>query len=255
MIISKIKSKLDGNISLFDVQTNQTANGKFDLVVNPQGQLNRIIGIDKLVQHILKYMFVEKETYSNKLIGTNLNKPFTESENSLKNDIISSLAEYSKYQVANSKIDKNILGWNIFRTQTPDNQRTWKQINKSIVINNFYYDKNLNSNEVYYYSVVKVTNILGKPVNSAIGSYIPVLIPTSNTMDAIVSNSFIVIPKYGTVTLYWKKGIEYQSEEVLRSITKMLTWLTPGEPRNLNIYLQLTNLAKQATEVTTGITV
>lgn len=256
MIISRLKSRLDGNKVLFDFQTESSINNKFDLIINPQGQLNRVIGMDKLAQQILKYMLVLKGTYQNDLIGTDINNPVLarKNEHSLKTDIINSLSEYSKYQVENSKIETDILGWNIWRTQYPEDNDSWKKVNKYLIVNNFYYDeKDLNANEVYYYNVERIRNVNNRPVSDGLGTYLGVEIPVEDTLNAIVGNSFIVVPVYNAVTLYWKKGISYYREEMLRSVTKLTARFLPGEPRNLMIYAELTNLEKAKTSVTTTV--
>lgn len=254
MIIGQGKSKLDGRYSLFDLDVIPTLNSRFDINLSPQGQIPRVIGIDKLSNHVRKYILVRKGTYSDPVIGTQVNNPITagKSEYSLKSDIVSSLTEYSRLQASNSVIDKTILGWNIFRTKTPDVTSSWIKVNKYLLANNFYFDSGLHPNEIYYYSLVTVKNINGKPVSGSIGSYSPITIPTTDTLNAVVSNDFIIVPKYKSVTLYWKIGVSYQNEEVLRSITNVLTWFDPGDPRSLNIYLSLTNLDRQTLQVTTA---
>jgi hypothetical protein len=254
MIISQGKSKLDGRYSLFDLDVVPTINSRFDLNLSPQGQIPRVIGIDKLSNHILKYILVRQGTYSDSVIGTQVNNPVTagKSEYSLKSDIVSSLTEYSRLQAANSAVDKTILGWNIYRTKTPTVTSSWVKVNRYLLANNFYFDSGLVPNDTYYYSLITVRNVNGKPVSGSIGSYSPITIPTSDTLNAVVSNDFIIVPKYKSVTLYWKVGISYQNEEVLRSVTNVITWFDPGDPRSLNIYLSLTNLNQQTFQVTTA---
>jgi hypothetical protein len=252
MIISQGKSKLDGRYSLFDLRTVATLNSRFDLDISPMGQIPRVVGISKLSQHVTKFILVLKGSYSDPLIGTNANNPSIagKSEYSLKSDILDSLTEYSRLQASNSQIDTDILGWDIFRTKTPDNADSWVKVNKYLLANNFYFDSGLHPNETYYYSLVTVKNINGTPVSGSIGSYTPVTIPTSDTLNAVISDDFIIVPKYKSVTLYWKVGTAYQAEEVLRSITNILTFYDPGDPRALNIYLSLTNLNSQTFNVT-----
>lgn len=252
MIISQGKSRLDGRYSLFDLDVVPTGNSRFDINLSPMGQVPRVIGIDKLANHVRKYILVLKGSYSDGIIGTQVNNPVVagKTEYSLKSDILTSLSEYSRLQAVNSQIDTSILGWNVFRTKTPDIASSWIKVNKYLLANNFFFDSGLHPNETYYYSLVTVTNINGKPVSSAIGAYSSVTIPTTDTLNAIISNDFIIIPKYKTVTLYWKIGIAYQTEEVLRSITNVLTWYDAGDPRALNIYLSLTNLDQQSTQFT-----
>lgn len=255
MIISQGKSRIDGRYSLFDFDVIPTGNSRMDINLSPQGQIPRVIGIDKLANQVRKYILVLKGTYSDNLIGTQANNPVTagKSEYSLKADILSSLTEYSQLQASNSQINTDILGWDIFRTKTPDVSSSWVKVNKYLLANNFYFDSGLHPNETYYYSLVTVKNVNGKPVSGSIGSYQPVTIPTTDTLDAVISNDFIIVPKYKSVTLYWKVGVAYQSEEVLRSITNILTFYDPGDPRSLNIYLSLTNLNKSQLTVTTSV--
>jgi hypothetical protein len=255
MIIAKGKSLLDGRYSLFDLRTVPTLNSRFDLDISPSGQLPRVIGISKLAQHVTKFILVLKGTYSDPLIGTQANNPVAagKSEYSLKSDILSSLTEYSRLQASNSKIDTDILGWDIFRTKTPDIASSWAKVNKYLLANNFYYDSGLHPNETYYYSLVPVKNVNGKPASGSIGSYVPVTIPTSDTLNAVISDNFIIVPKYKSATLYWKVGVPYQSEEVLRSITNILTFYDPGDPRALSIYLSLTSLNSQNFTVSTQV--
>ncbi len=252
MIISKGKSKLDGRYSLFDFDVIPTLNSRFDINLSPQGQIPRVIGIDKLANQVRKYILVLKGTYSDNVIGTQVNNPVTsgKSEYSLKSDIVTSLTEYSRLQSANSVIDKTIVGWDIYRTKTPDISSSWVKVNRYLLANNFYFDSGLHPNETYYYSLVTTKNVGGKPVSGSIGSYQAVTIPTTDTLNAVVSGDFIIIPKYKSVTLYWKIGVSYQAEEVLRSITNILTWYDPGDPRSVNIYLSLTNLNQQTLQVT-----
>jgi hypothetical protein len=188
-----------------------------------------------------------KGTYSDVLIGTDLTnlKVAGKSDFSLKSDILLSLTEYSSLQSANSVVDKTIIGRNIYRTRTPDITTSWTKINKYLVSNNFYYDGNLNAGAIYYYSLTQVKNVNGSPVESGIGTTVKIKIPTSDSLNAQITGDFIVVPKNKSVTLYWKTGIFYQKEEVLRSVTKILTWFDAGDPRSLNIVLELTNLDKQ----------
>lgn len=257
MITAQLKTKLDGTKALFDVQTQTTVNGKFDLVINPQGQLNRIIGIDKLAQHVNKYILVRKGFYLDSSIGTAIHSPtfHTQNELSLKTDIINSLKTYSNYQIESSKTASDkILGWDIYRTMDPSDNETWVKLNKYLISNNFYYDnKNIKSGETYYYSVVSVTNENNRPNSEGIGAYMGITIPYSNTLNAEVGTGFIIIPRQSSVTLYWQKPVYYYAEEMLRSITKLLTWTSPSDPRALSIYIQMTNIQKATTDVLTNV--
>ena len=137
MITAKLKTKLDGTKALFDAQTQSTVNGKFDLVINSQGQFSRVIGIDKLAQHVNKYILVRKGFYLDHSIGTEIHSPTFHKQNefSLKTDIINSLKSYSNYQIENSKrASDKILGWDIYRTMDPSDNKTWVKLNKYLII-------------------------------------------------------------------------------------------------------------------------
>ena len=114
-------------------------------------------------------------------------------------------------------------------------------------------NKNIKAGETYYYSVVGVINENNRPNSEGIGSFMGVTIPYSNTLNAEVGTGFIIIPKLGSVTLYWQKPIYFYAEEMLRSITKLLTWTSPNDSRALNIYIQMTNIQKTTTEVLTNV--
>lgn len=250
MIVSKIKTKLEGNVSLFDIQTKSGITNKYDLIINPQGQLNRIIGIDKLTQHVLKYIFVKKGSYLNSNIGTSVNQISSRrGSDSIRGEILTSLTEYSRYQSELPTVKSNTIGWDIYKTMTPDVVDSWKKVNKYTLGNNFYYDSNVLVGDTYYYSVVKVYNVQGKPVSDRVGIGVEVIIPDSNTLNAIVTDDFVIVPKYKAVTLYWKRDVLVQQEERLRGLTSLLVWTPVGEPRSLSIYLQATNVGKTTTEV------
>lgn len=250
MIVSRIKTKLEGNISLFDVKTQGTITNKYDLNINPQGQLTRIIGIDKLTQHVLKYLFVKKGDYQNSEIGTSINIiSSSRRAESIRGEILSSLAEYVKYQEELPRVRSNVIGWDVYRTQTPDVVDSWKKINKHTLGNNFHYDNNVLVGDIYYYSVVRVYNIQGKPVSDSVGVGVEVTIPDSNTYNAVITDDFVIVPRYKAVTLYWKRDVLIQDEERLRGLTNLLVWTPVGEPRLLNIYLQATNVGKTTTDV------
>lgn len=263
MSLATINSKLDGNKSLFDIQTeftkfeDATISSRRDIVINPLGQLNRLIGIDKLSAHVLKFLLTEKGTYPNASIGTDINT-FTvrKNENSLKTDIIRSLTEYSKQQMAIANKTTDVIGWDVYRTQDPDVTTSWKKINKHLIINNFYYDNNLHTYETYFYSLTPVRRSGQRlSTSTTLGPQLTVSLPTSNTLNAIVGSDFIVVPSYKAVTLYWKKIIPYQAEEILRSMTKISVTYSNIDPRQLNIYLELTNLSRQFTNVSTSTTI
>lgn len=260
MIVAKIKSKLNGVNSLFDIKTTSTLINKFDIDINPQGQLSRLIGIDKLFAHIIKNIMVRRGTYPNFKIGTSVNTltPIEKTDQLLRSEIIDTLSEYSKYQQqAEVQQTTNVIGWNIYRTQTPLEINSWTKLNKSSVTNNFFYDdKNLLANDIYYYNVIPIYQVNGKPVSDSPESslnYIGITIPDTNALNAIISSNFIALPVYKAVTLYWYKSVLLQNEELLRGISRLKTWFTPGEPRNLNIYVQITNVEKTALDTNISV--
>lgn len=254
MILSKIKSRLDGTKSFFDIRSVGTINNKYDIDLNPQGQLTRIIGIDKLIQHVLKYIFVKKGAYISSNIGTSVNIISSKrSADSIRGEILTSLLEYSKYQDTLPKEKSNVIGWDIYRTQTPDIITSWKKVNKYTLGNNFYYDANLRVGNTYYYSVVNVSNIRGKPVSDNVGTGVEITIPNSDTLNAVITDEFAMVPKYKSVTLYWVKDVLIQDEERLRGLTNLLVWVPTGEPRQLSVYLQATNVKKEVATVSATI--
>lgn len=254
MTVALINSKLNPAVSLFDVQTYLTENNKSDLVMNPQGQLNRLIGIDKLAQQILKFILVKKNTYSDPVIGTDLtNNRATRSDSTLRADIMNSLSEYSKLQVSNSTFDTSIIGWNLYRTTTPNVANSWAKINNYLLSNSSYFDGNLDTGIIYYYNLVQVTSLSTQaPTFTNLGTYTAVTIPESNTENAVIGTNLIIVPHYRSASLFWLKNIYYQKEEVLSNIEKLQTWFSAGEPREFNIYLQITNLLNQLSEVSIG---
>ena len=261
MIIYKKKSNLDPTNVLFDIQSDLVeGKTKFDLVINPQGQINRIIGLDKLLQHALKLTLVKKATYSESSteavnIGTSVSAAAgSRSSTAIKREILDSFKTYAKIQYENStETQSNVIGWDIYRTRTPENLKSWRKINKHLVSNNFFYDSELLSNKIYYYGVVKVRNVNGIPTSDAVGTGLEITIPTTDTQNAVVGDDFIMIPTANAVTLYWSRFIEYNDEELLDKLSALEVSVPLGEPRLLRIYFKIKNKEQTAVESSTGV--
>ncbi len=259
MLVYKKNSKLDASVSLFDVQSAIVpGKAKFDLTISPQGQVNRVIGADKLLQHSLKLTLLARGIYTDDIsdaqnLGTSVSGKSSErSVNSIRREIIDSFKTYAKMQNDNaSLVESDVMGWDIYRTRTPEVSSSWEKLNKHLVSNTFYYDSELLSTKTYFYGVVKVRNVNGVPTPDAVGTGLEITIPSTDTLNAVIGDDFIMIPTDKAVTLYWNRFVEYNDEELLDTLPALEVNVPLSEPRLLRIYFRIKNKERTALETST----
>lgn len=237
-------SKLDNLPSRkFDIKTKRTKFKK-DIDLGPFGTLSRVVGLDKLSQQASKSVILNKGTYTtNESLGTALISNKNKNTVFVTADIQNSLSTYAKIQ--QRQVTSNItevLGRNIYRSIDNTNINGWEKVNGQVLSANTYTDIELSTEIIYYYAMTTVyKDTSNSTKETQISSYLTVDIPVDNTMNAGVSQDFIIIFGSREASLYWNLPVALSKEEQLRSILDIKLNTLSSDPRALRIDVKITN--------------
>ena len=235
---------IDTTNQLFDIKTT-VSNGKRDLDLSPTGALQRIVGLDKLVQQVTKALLVKKGTYSTApKLGISISSGKGIDEALITSALIESLTAFSQQQQQRKRVaGTTILGKNIYRTVDINNVDSWEKVNSYIVSDNTFTDTGVIVGNTYHYaltSVYKDTSNTTKetPIITSQSTEVTV----DETLSAQVNSSFILVNGSSDVVLYWNISKEINKEEQLRSIYDVKVTRDVGDPRGIKIYVSVTNV-------------
>ena len=230
---------------LFDVKTT-TSNGKRDLDLSPTGSLQRIIGLDKLVQQVTKALLVKKGTYiTTPKLGLSVSSGHGIDEALITSALVESLTTFAQQQQQRKQLTgATILGKNIYRTVDINNADSWVKVNSYIVSDNTFTDIGTVIGNTYYYALTSVyrdttNNTKETPIITSQSTEITV----DETLNAQVNNDFILVNGSGDVALHWNIGKDLNSEEQLRSIYDVKVTRDVGDPLGIKIYVSVTNVS------------
>ena len=230
---------------LFDIKT-IVSNGKRDLDLSPTGSLQRIVGLDKLVQQVTKALLVKKGTYITvPKLGLSISSGQGIDSALITSALVESLTAFSRQQQQRKTLSgTTILGKNIYRTVDINNSESWEKINDYIVSDNTFTDLNAVVGNTYYYALTSVyRDTTNKTKETSIVNSQSTIITADETLSAKVNNDFILINGNGDATLYWNITNQLNSEEQLRSIYDVKVTRNVGDPRGIKIYVSVTNVS------------
>ena len=210
----------DTTNQLFDIKTT-VSNGKRDLDLSPTGALQRIVGLDKLIQQVTKALLVKKGTYITvPKLGLSISSGQGIDEALITSSLVESLTIFAQQQQQRKRLSgTTVLGKNIYRTVDINNVDSWEKINGYIVSDNTFTDLNAIVGNTYYYAI---TSVYKDTTNNT--KETPIIISQSTvvtvdeTLSAKVSNDFILVNGSGDIVLYWNITKELNDEEQLRRI-------------------------------------
>jgi len=229
---------------LFDIKTT-VSNGKRDLDLSPTGALQRIIGLDKLIQQVTKALLVKKGTYVTvPKLGLSISSGQGIYSALVTSSLVESLTTFAQQQQQKKVIaGTTILGKNVYRTVDINNVDSWEKINSYIVSDNTFTDLTAITGNVYYYAITSVyRDTTNKTKETPIITSQSTTITVDETLSAQVSNDFILVNGSGDVALYWNIAKELNSEEQLRSIFDVKVTRNISDPRGIKIYVSVTNV-------------
>lgn len=241
----KQRTKLvDTTDELFDIKTT-TSNGKRDLGLSPTGSLQRIVGLDKLIQQVTKALLVKKGTYiTAPKLGMSTSSGQGIDAALITSSLVESLTVFAQQQQQRKRLTgTTILGKNIYRTVDINNIDSWEKINGYIVSDNTFTDITAITGNRYFYALTSVyrdttNNTKETPIITSHSTVITV----DETLSAQVNNDFILVNGSGDVALYWHATKELNNEEQLRSIYDVKVTKNIGDPRGLKVYASVTNV-------------
>ena len=230
---------------LFDIKTT-VSNGKRDLDLSPVGSLQRIVGLDKLVQQVTKALLVKKGTYiTAPKLGISISSGQGIDEALITSALIESLTTFAQQQQQRKRLSgTTILGKNIYKTVDINNVDSWEKVNSYIVSDNTFTDTAVIVGNTYYYALTSVykdttNNTKETPIITSQSTEVTV----DETLSAKVNSSFILVNGSGDVALYWNNTGELNEEEQLRSIYDVKVTSDIGDPRGIKIYVSVTNVS------------
>lgn len=239
---TKITNTID---QLFDIKTT-LSNGKRDLDLSPTGSLQRIVGLDKLVQQVTKALLVKKGTYITvPKLGLSISSGQGIDVALITSSLVESLTTFAQQQQQRKRLSGvTVLGKNVYRTVDINNPNSWEKLNDYIISDNTFTDQNVIVGNTYYYSLTSIykdttNNTKETPIITSQSATTTV----DETLSAQVSNDFILVNGSGDITLYWNIAKELNSEEQLRSIYDVKITRDIGDPRGIKIYVSVTNVS------------
>ena len=238
---TKIEKTTD---QLFDIKTS-ISNGKRDLDLSPTGSLQRIIGLDKLVQQVTKALLVKKGTYITvPKLGLSISSGQGIDEALITSSLVESLTIFAQQQQQRKRLaGTTILGKNIYRTVDINNSDSWEKLNDYIISDNTFTDLNVIVGNTYYYAITSVyTDTTNNTKETPIITSQSTVATVDETLSAQVNNSFILVNGSSDIALYWNITKELNSEEQLRSIYDVKVTRDIGDPRGIKIYVSVTNV-------------
>ena len=229
---------------LFDIKTT-VSNGKRDLDLSPTGALQRIVGLDKLIQQVTKALLVKKGTYITvPKLGLSISSGQGIDSALITSSLVESLTTFAQQQQQRKRLaGTTILGKNIYRTVDINNVDSWEKINSYIVSDNTFTDLTAITGNIYYYAITSVyRDTTNKTKETPIITSQSTTITVDETLSTQVSNDFILVNGSGDVALYWNIAKELNSEEQLRSIFDVKVVRNISDPRGIKIYVSVTNV-------------
>ena len=248
----KQDTKIDKTTNqLFDIKTS-ISNGKRDLDLSPTGSLQRIIGLDKLVQQVTKALLVKKGTYLTvPKLGLSISSGQGIDEALITSSLVESLTIFAQQQQQRKRLSgTTILGRNIYRTVDINNSDSWEKLNDYIVSDNTFTDLNVIVGNPYYYALTSVyTDTTNNTKETPIITSQSTVATVDETLGAQVSNDFILVNGNSNIALYWNITKELNSEEQLRSIYDVKVTRDIGDPRGIKIYVSVTNVSLNESQI------
>ena len=242
---------VDTTDQLFDIKT-ILSNGKRDLDLSPTGSLQRIVGLDKLIQQVTKALLVKKGTYINApKLGLSISSGQGIDEALITSSLIESLTTFAQQQQQRKRLSGiTILGKNIYRTVDINNADSWEKLNDYIISDNTFTDQNVIVGNTYYYSLTSVyrdttNNTKETPIINSQSTVATV----DETLSAQVNNDFILVNDSSEISLYWNIIKELNNEEQLRSIYDVKVTRDIGDPRGIKIYVSVTNVSLDKSQI------
>ena len=247
---TKIENTTD---QLFDIKTT-ISNGKRDLDLSPVGDVQRIIGLDKLVQQVTKTLLVKKGTYITvPKLGLSISSGQGIDDALITSSLIESLTTFAQQQQQRKRSSGvTILGKNVYRTVDINNADSWVKINDYIVPGNTFTDTDVIVGNTYYYALTSVyRDTTNNTKETSIITSQSTVITVDETLSAQVNNDFILVNGSSIATLYWNTIREPNSEEQLRSIYDVKVTRDIGDPRGIKIYVSVTNVSLDKLQIET----